>query len=164
MKHLISVLILILLITSCKKEPITPGNYKPGIPTNNDTIRDYYNDGGTLPNYNGNSYKNDIANTVWVLTKVVTGFATSYPNDTITFVDNRYYRIDNNAVRPYTLTSGLSTTNKSLTLYYFYPFGGSHYAGQIGYYFASDSVMNNVEFINTEKSSEKIKAWFVRIK
>jgi hypothetical protein len=55
------------------------------------------------------------------------------------------------------------STNKSLNLYYFYPFGGSQYSGQVGQYFVEDGVMSNIEFTDLQNSTATIRAWFVKI-
>lgn len=150
-------------IASCKK--ITPGNYTQNQPKAVDTTTwewKYVNK-GTLPNWN-NSNPNDLIGTKWVLTKVIINFATTTPNDTIEFVTINQYRCNNSAYRTYTLTSGVASTNKTLTLNYFYPFGGSHYSGEVGQFFVTDSIINNAEFKNIQNTTSLIKAWFKRIK
>jgi hypothetical protein len=166
MKKLLVIIGIVVLATSCKKEPITPGNYTAGTPTPEDTTtwQWQYENGGTLPNWGGSgSQTNELVNTVWVLTKVVSGFATTYPNDTIRFVSNTNYTLNNGAVRPYQLTAGVASTNKTLSLYYFAPFGGSHYSGEVGQYFVTDGVINNCEFMNIQNTTSTIKAWFTKI-
>ena len=84
-KLLFLLLILIVILSSCRKDD----EYMPWTNTpeeNNDTTQwqDNYTDGGTLP-YD-TSYKSGIVGTKWVLTKMVTSFATEYPNDTIEFL------------------------------------------------------------------------------
>ncbi len=151
------------LFTSCKKEPITPGNYTAGTLPQEDTTtwQWQYGNGGTLPTWG--SQVNELIGTKWVLTKVISGFATTYPNDTIRFISNTNYTCNNNAPRPYQLSAGVASTNKTLTLNYFYPFGGSHYSGEVGQFFVSDGVINNCEFMNIQNTTTTIKAWFVKI-
>lgn len=165
MKKIALIFSLVILITSCKKEAITPGNYTAGTPTPQDTStwQWQYQNGGTLPNWGGGNQTNELVGTTWVLTKVVTAFATSYPNDTIRFITNTNYTLNSGAVRPYQLTSGVASTNKTLSLYYFAPFGGSHYSGEVGQYFVSDAVINNCEFKNIQNTTSLVKAWFVKI-
>lgn len=152
------------LFASCKKEPITPGNYQAGkVPPEDTTTWQWqYGNGGTLPNWNGNQLY-DLVGTKWVLTKVVTGFATTYPNDTIKFINNNNYVLNSNAARPYQISAGVASTNKTLTLYYFYPFGGSHYSGEVGQFFVTDGVINNCEFMNIQNSTSTVRAWFVKL-
>jgi len=153
-----------LLLASCKKEPITPGNYNPNVDPPEDTTTWVwqYGNGGTLPNWSPNQ-NNDLYGTTWVLTKVVTAFATSYPNDTIRFVGNTNYTLNNGAIRPYQLSSSAGSTNKTLALYYFAPFGGSHYSAQVGYYFVSDGFIANAEFTNIQNTTMTVKAWFTKL-
>jgi hypothetical protein len=152
------------LFPSCNKEPITPGNYKAGtLPVDDTTTWEWqYTNGGTLPNNTGNQLY-DLVGTKWLLTKVVTAFSTSYPNDTLKFINNNNYILNSNAVRPYQISAGVASTNKTLTLYYFYPFGGSHYSGEVGQFFVTDGVINNCEFMNIQNTTSTVKAWFVKI-
>ncbi len=152
-----------LLLASCEK--ITPGKYTQNNPQTKDTstFEWQFENKGTLPNW-GNPTTNILVGTRWVLTKVVINFASSTPNDTIDFVTNNQYKCNNSSYRTYTLTSGVASTNKTLTLNYFYPFGGSHYSGQVGEFFVTDSIINNAEFKNIQNSTSLIKAWFKRIK
>ena len=151
------------LFASCSKEPITPGNYQVGtVPVEDTSTWQWqYSDGGVLPNWN--SQINDLVGTKWVLTKMVSGYSTTYPNDTIKFVSATNYILNSNAVRPYNLSSSVASTNKTLTLNYFYPFGGSHYSGEVGQFFISDGVINNCEFKNIQNTTSTIRAWFVKI-
>jgi hypothetical protein len=55
------------------------------------------------------------------------------------------------------------STNKSLTLDFFYPFGGSNYSGQIGQYAVEDGMMSNIEFVDLQNNTATIRAWFVKI-
>lgn len=155
-----------LFLASCNKEPITPGNYKAGT-QENDTIDNSwvnsYQNGGTIPTGGGTTQNNELFGTTWVLTKVVSAFATSYPNDTIKFVSNTNYTLNNGAVRPYQLSSSAGSTNKTLALYYFAPFGGSHYSAQVGFYFVSDGFMNNAEFTNIQNTTATTRAWFIKL-
>lgn len=156
----------VLALTSCEKEPITPGNYQPGVPdsTYNNNWQDQYGNGGTLPNWgSGNNQNNELVGTKWVLTKTVTSFATSFPNDTIRFVSNTEYTLNGGAVRLYRLSAGVASTNKTLSLYFFQPFGGSHYSGQVGYYFVSDGGITQAEFHNIQNTTQTILAWFTKI-
>ena len=154
----------IFLLGSCKKDTITPGNYQAGTTPVKDTTtwQWQYSNGGTLPNWSNNQ-ANELAGTKWVLTKIVTGFATSFPNDTIEFINSNNYVMNGNAARPYQLTAGVASTNKTLTLYYFYPFGGSHYSGEVGQFFVSDGLIDNCEFTNIQNTTSKCRAWLVKI-
>jgi hypothetical protein len=155
------------LLTSCSKEEITPGNYSAGTVTVGDpnNWQSQYQDGGVLPTWGTgpSGTNNELVGTTWVLTKVVSGFSTTYPNDTIRFVSNTNYTLNNGAVRPYTLSSSAGTTNKTLTLNFFQPFGGSHYSGQVGFYFVTDGVITNAEFRNIQNTTSTLRAWFTKV-
>lgn len=139
----------------CQYQQVPENTYNP---TDNTTLYTY---GGTLPN-SGNA-TNALVGTTWVLTKYVSAFATESPYDTINFVSINKYTINGGAVRTYQLSSLPLSTNYELSLYYFFPFGGSHYSGEVGNSFINDGQINNVDFINIQNSSSSIKAWFVKI-
>lgn len=159
MKNLIFILLTILIFTSCEKEPL--GQYHTEVEevyTNDPNGGFIYN--GTLPT---NTVINDLVGTKWLLTKYVTAFATEFPNDTIDFVTTNTYTINSGAVRTYQLSVLPLSSNYELSLYYFFPFGGSHYSGEVGATFVGDGEINNSEFINIQNSSSTIRAWFVKI-
>jgi hypothetical protein len=163
-KALIVILVGIFFIgtfSSCKKDD--DFGYSQVPEENTDTIHweDEYSDGGTLPN--GTGWVNDLVGTKWVLTKYVSGFATQYPNDTIHFVTQNNYTLNGGAVRTYQLSNVPSSTNKDLQLNFFFPFGGSHYAGQVGEFFVTDGVMNNIEFEDIQNPSTSIRAWLIKL-
>lgn len=153
-------LCLVSLMVSCKKQKMSPYTQVPE-PIDTTTWQDSYQDGGTLPNFGGSNQ--NLVGTKWVLKKVVTGFSISYPNDTITFISNASYVLNQNGQRPYTISQITGSTNKSLTLYFFLPFGGSSYSGQVGQYFISDGYMNNIQFVDLQNSTSVITAWFQKI-
>ena len=163
MKKLLFLLVILVSLASCTKEVYEPMTQVPDEEYVDTTDwKDQYSNGGTLPTTGANS-GNDLVGTQWVLTKMVSSFATEYPNDTISFTSNTEYTMNGGAVRPYQLNSLPSSTNYDLSLYYFSPFGGSHYGGQVGFYFVSDGEINNVEFEDTQNSSTTIRAWFTKI-
>lgn len=161
MKTLFIVLLSVLALSSCKKEEFGQYHQVPENTYNPPEDTTFYTYGGTLPN-SGNA-TNALVGTTWVLTKYVSAFATEYPNDTIQFVSINQYTINGGAVRTYQLSSLPLSSNYDLSLYYFFPFGGSHYSGEVGNTFISDGEINNVDFINIQNSSSSIKAWFVKI-
>jgi hypothetical protein len=160
MRKLILLFGLLILITSCKKYE---GSYEQ-VPDPVDTTawQDGYTSGGVLPG-GGTQAPNAIIGTQWRLVKVVSAFSTVYPNDTITFISSNRYVLNQNAERPYTLSMITGSTNKSLTLSYFYPFGGSHYSGQVGQYFVEDGFISNIEFADLQNNTSTIRAWFEKI-
>ena len=161
MKKFLFLILTSILILSCEKEEYSP--YVEMEETNQDTIhwQAQYNNGVTLT---GSGQPNTtLSGTTWVLTKYVSSFATEYPNDTIHFIDNNTYSVNNGGDRPYTLSSIPSSTNYELTLSYFFPFGGSSYSANVGYYFVDDGEINNVEFTNIQNTTSKIRAWFIKL-
>lgn len=161
MKNLLLFTVLSLIFISCEKE-LPPYVDVPEEEVDSTLWSDDYTNGGTLPNGSGGSV-NELIGTEWVLTKVVSSFASEYPNDTIKFVDNTHYTLNDGAVRNYQLSNITGSTNKDLSLYFFAPFGGSHYSGQLGMYFSEDGKINNVEFEDINNSTTTIKAWFIKI-
>jgi hypothetical protein len=104
------------LFTSCKKEPITPGNYQPNqtvVDTTN--WQDQYGNGGTLPTWGTPNNNNDLFGTKWVVTTVITPHpvVTTYPNDTVYFIDNTHYKV---GVNGFIKTYNFSTNNVGSTL------------------------------------------------
>lgn len=155
--------IAILGFTSCKKQEITPGNYPANqAPSNTSTNwQSQYNNGGTINT--GSGANNDLVGTTWVLTEYRVNYSTKYPKDTIRFIDNTHYTIQNGTQRTYSLSSGVASTNKTLTFNLFYPFGGSNYSGEVGGTFVTDMVINNAQFTDLQNSSMKIITFFKKI-
>ena len=159
MKNLILILSTILIFTSCEKEPYGQYHTAPEEISANDPNGGFiYN--GTLPT---NTAVNDLIGTKWLLVKYVTAFATDFPNDTIDFVSPNTYTINSGAVRTYQLSVLPLSTNYDLSLYYFFPFGGSHYSGEVGATFIGDGEINNAEFMDIQNSSSTIRAWFTKL-
>ena len=159
MKKLLFALSLILIFASCKKEDF--GQYSNQLEETNNLPETEYIYGGTLPSTG--SVSNDLVGTQWVLTKYVSAFATEYPYDTLTFVTNNTYTINGGAVRTYQLNSLPLSTNFDLSLYYFFPMGGSHYSGEVGATFVADGQINNVQFQDLQNAGNTILAWFVKL-
>jgi len=161
MKSLIIILLTFLALSSCKKEDFGQYHKEPENTYNDPSDNTSYIYGGTLPS-TGN-VSNDLVGTKWVLVQYVTDFATENPYDTLEFVSNNTYTLNGGAVRTYQLNSIPSSTNYSLSLYFFFPFGGSHYSGDVGGMFVQDGQINNVEFTDNQNPSSIIRAWFVKI-
>lgn len=161
MKNFIKLFIIGVFLVSCEKEDLA--HYKTIEEPTNDSGNwsDNYSNGGVIPT--GNGFTNQLSGSRWVLTRVVSAFATTYPNDTIEFVSNNRYVLNQNAQRPYTLTLIQGSNLQSLTLNFFTPFGGSNYAGQISPYAYDDGELNNIEFTDLQNNTSKIRAWFEKI-
>ena len=164
MKNLIYILLITIAFTSCTKEEFEgPYDQIEEVVVEDTTAWNAgYTNGGTLPTGTG-SADDDLIGTVWVLTKYVSAFATEYPNDTLTFVTKTKYTMNGGAERNYQLGTIPSSTNKELSFYSFFPFGGSHYSAQVGLYFVDDGELNNIHFTDIQNSSNTIKAWFEKI-
>lgn len=163
MKTLFIVLLSVLALSSCKKEEFGQYHQVPENAYNPPEDTTFYTYGGTLPNA-GNA-TNALVGTTWVLTKYVSAFATEHPNDTIQFVSINQYTINGGAVRTYQLSSLPLSSNYDLSLYYFFPFGGSNYtANNIGQTFVEDWQINLAIFSNLENGTQpNIQAWFIRL-
>lgn len=160
---ILSIPLILMFLTSCYKE--TYPKYVSGPePVDTSKWENEYQNLGTLPNPSTPVIThNVIYNTKWVLIKYITGFGTQQPNDTITFVSDTHYKINSQTTEhQYTINSLVGSTNYSLMLNFFSPFGGSHYSGQVGQNFVDDGVMNNVIFTDFYGNA-KIKAWFKKI-
>ena len=155
--------ILLLLLSSCEKEPLVAGSYTP-TPALLDTIKPIpFVNGGTIPTFSGPT-SNEAVGSRWVLTFLQLGFSIPpLPVDTIFFVDNTHYTINNGSNRTYQLYSGVTTSSKTLVLNYHYPFGSGNYTGQIASTFMMDSLILNTEFTNTNTTTTIVKASFRRI-
>ena len=163
MKNLLIVLLSIVALTSCQKEDFGQYHSETVNTYNNPSDDSYYVYSGTLPN--SGTATNDLIGTKWVLTKYVTAFATEYPNDTLDFVSANTYTLNGGAVRTYQLSSIPSSTNFNLSLYFFFPFGGSHYtANNIGQTFIQDWQINLAIFSDDQNTTQQnIRAWFTRL-
>ncbi len=123
---LLSILVgLLLLFTSCKKEPITPGNYAQVSPQPDTTNwQDQYSNGGGLPNWGtGNQVANSTSGTKWVLTDVYNNYAHIPKNDTITFIDNTHYRVNSDTTN-YIYSLYETMGNSTLQFNTFMPING----------------------------------------
>ena len=83
-----------LALTSCTKENFEPNYVEiPEEVVDTTAWNSGYGNGGTLPTNTGTPV-NDLVGTKWVLTKMVSAFATEFPNDTIDFVDGTHYTLN----------------------------------------------------------------------
>jgi hypothetical protein len=121
---IIACALICLLMASCKKEPITPGNYtlvEPPADTTN--WQDQYGNNGTLPNWGTGSNPNNISGTNWVLIDVYYNFAHVDKNDTIHFINNTKYTIGSDTTK-YTYSLYETMGNSTLQLNQFTPING----------------------------------------
>jgi hypothetical protein len=112
------------LFTSCKKEPITPGNYQPNqtvVDTTN--WQDQYGNGGTLPNWGTPNNTNPLYGTNWVLIDVYNNYAHVTKSDTIHFISNTRYTVGSDTTKfSYALYSTMG--NGTIDFHNFNPING----------------------------------------
>jgi hypothetical protein len=150
------------LILSCKKEPVEPVVQQQDMV---DSLDNEYEYGGVYQNGTGADVLT-LSGTEWVLEKVVFKPATTYeyPKDTVRFISDSEYTINSDTLkRKYVLSPVMGSTNYSLSLYFFEPFGGSLYGGQIGAYSIQSGQLSNVEFDDLQDDSKYVTAWFVKL-
>ena|ERR1035437_7714283 len=161
------IIVIIGLFSSCKKDPITPGNYQAGtLPVDTSHWQNGYGNGGVLPNWpNGGSNNNELVGTNWVLTKVMpNGFGATAKSDTIHFVTNTKYYVGSDTTNSALYTLYTSQNNVTLT---FKPFLPMNYmqcsTNQLGVGFASGAYITGVDFVNLYNTVSSFKAWFKKI-
>ena len=112
------------LITSCKKEPITPGNYQPNVTVVDTTQwQSQYGSGGTLPNWGTPNNTNPLFGTNWILIDVYYNYAHIAKNDTVHFISNTRYTVGSDTTK---FSYDLYTTmgNGTIDLHNFNPING----------------------------------------
>lgn len=125
MKKIIILIGIVLMISSCKKEPITPGNYQTTqAPVDTSHWQNQYTNGGSTPNWsNGSTTQNPLFGTNWVLTDVYFNYAHQPKNDTIHFITNTKYTVGSDTTKfGYSLYSTFG--NGTIDLYQFNPING----------------------------------------
>ena len=125
MKNLITFLIAVVFITSCKKSAITPGNYKAGTPPATDTShwQTQYGNGGVIPTSTTTPANNNLVGTNWVLTDVYNNYAHVAKHDTIHFISNTNYQVGSNPTK-FTYSLYTSMGNGTIDLHQFNPING----------------------------------------
>ncbi len=109
-----------------------------------------------------NNNVNEIIGTKWVVTRFYDGFANSYPNDTLFFINNNKYTINGGTQYNYTLNNIFGNNMSEITLYNFYTIGGD-YSGTIPSDFISNGVLNSVQFNDIFGVGTSKKVWMTRI-
>jgi len=106
---------------------------------------------------------NNLTGTKWVVTKYIQNFVTTYVNDTLDFISQTQYKINNSTTRNYSLSNIVGSNMKSLSLYSFTTLGGD-WSGQVQSTFINDWVINNSLFTNMFNSnSPETRVWVTRI-
>ena len=119
-----------------------------------------YSYGGVIGN--SSAPASSLINTKWILTKYIQNFVPFYPSDTITFISNTQYTINNSVPRNYSLSGIVGNNMKSLSLYSFTTLGGD-WSGQVQSTFINDWVINNSNFVDIMNVSASLRLWMVRI-
>lgn len=112
------------LFTSCKKEPITPGNYKTVVPQQDTSNwQNQYGNGGSTPTWGTPSNNNPLYGTNWVLIDVYNNYAHVTKNDTVHFLTNTKYTIGSDTTKfSYVLYTTMG--NATIDLHQFNPING----------------------------------------
>lgn len=111
-----------LFFISCKKEPITPGNYQAGTPETT-TVTPMTN-GGTLPTIGTATVTpNQCNGTKWVLIDVYNNYAHVSKSDTVYFISNNRYKINSDTTQ-YTYILYSTMGNSTIVLNTFIPING----------------------------------------
>jgi hypothetical protein len=143
MKHITSLFLLVLLITSCVKEDVTPQQPLPPQPIITDTT----SVDSTI----------SLKNTTWVITKILnTSFNQELRSDTLVFISNNVYSF-NGVQSTYNLYS--NTFGYSLTLNNT-PWG--HISGTIYDYNLTQGLIENCQFKNYFTGQNSVKIWMVK--
>jgi hypothetical protein len=105
-----------------------------------------------------------IINTKWVVTRYNDGFANVFPNDTIEFIDNERYMINNDFANPksYTLNGIIGNNYLDLTMYNFTTLGGS-FSGRILNSFIDDGRIESSRFFDIWGANSDKLVWMVKL-
>ena len=101
---------------------------------------------------------NILNNTTWVITRYDTENNTSvFPNDTLRFLNEDEYTINNSTSRLYSMGIVMNSNDKTLTLYDCTTFGGT-YTGRVLSTVVEDGEINNTEFTELY-GSDSLRVW-----
>ena len=104
-----------------------------------------------------------LVGTTWVVTRYNNGLSGNvYPNDTLYFINNTKYTINNGAQKTYSLSGVNGNNMKSLSLYSFTTLGGD-YSGQVQGTFIDDWAINNSQFSDMFNVNNTVTVWMERI-
>ena len=140
MKHITSLFLLVLLITSCVKEDVTPQQPLPPQPIITDTITV----DSTI----------SLKNTTWVITKILnTSFNQELRSDTLVFISNTVYSFNGvqSTYNLYPNTFGYSLTLNNT------PWG--HISGTIYDYNLTQGLIENCQFKNYFTGQNSVRIW-----
>jgi len=160
--NVIFFIIVILLLFSCEKEPITQ---TPTVEVETTNWQDQYSSGGTVPDWtNSTNNNNELVGTNWVLTKILTGFGSTTMSDTLHFITNTQYYINSDSTNIALYSLYTSQNNVTLT---FKPFIPMNYiqcsTNQLGVGFSNGQAIIVVDFVNLYNTVSTFRAWFTKI-
>jgi hypothetical protein len=150
MKNILLIIVLIISLISCEKDPLSS-----------------YTDGGVLPNATDNHIT--LKGTTWVLTHFTKGFVSASPNDTIVFNSYNTYTLNGRenpeAYKYMIVKTGEIGNPANLQLYGFSPFGNNGCWGTtLPNTFVDDGEIILSEFKSAYgNNSSIVKANFIRI-
>jgi hypothetical protein len=131
--------------------------------TCNNCIGNYnhsYEYGGVMPSRA--NYDNGLVGTKWVLTQYYDGFANVYPKDTLHFINNYQYTINNGTMLRYSLSNIVGNNNSDFTLYGLTTIGGD-FSAQVPSSFTSTGELNSVKFKDVWKVQNDKTVWLEKI-
>ena len=152
MRKLLYTLLMIFLLISCQKENLDEYVVIEDDITQDPFGNDYAN-GGSLPDIDES--ENKLIGTIWVITSVQTSFSGKYPNDTLRFINNNQYTINNGASKTYQLSSEVNTNMKHLSLHYCFTIGSGIYSAKLSKTFIEDGIINDALFKNDYDGQDK---------
>jgi hypothetical protein len=119
---------------------------------------------GTIENQTTPTYTLD--GTRWVITRVLSGLANDYPNDTLEFGTNTYTWIPggagNSVTESYTLNQIVGNNMADLTLYNIPSLGGD-YSGNVPENFIQSGVVDGVDFSDIFNTNSTKKVWMEQL-
>jgi len=100
--------------------------------------------------------------TSWIITRYDEGMAPYYPNDTLTFISQVVYTLNNTGGYTYSLSNIAGNNMHSLTLYDCTTFGGN-YSGQLSLSFIEAGEINNVTMTGVFGTNGTIQVWMEKL-
>jgi hypothetical protein len=163
MLGVLTAVVCLFLLSGCKKDNPTP----TPVAATTDTTKwqDQYGNGGTLPDWTGNTNNNnELVGTNWVLTQVMNGLGSTTMHDTLHFINNTEYYINSDSTHKAMYTLYTSQNNVTLTFKPFIPMNYTQCStNELGPGFASGQYITGVKFVNLYNTVSTFKAWFTKI-
>ncbi len=131
----------------------------------NQIIEDYSYGGVWQYNYavTSNTTLIGLGGTKWVISRYDRGMEPYYPNDTLTFLSNNTYTINNDVTeRRYSIYNVTNSNMSSITLYGLTTLGGD-YSGEVLTQGLIDGELNNNTFNSIWNNDVEVNVWFRKI-